>query len=69
MRLRSCIRFFAWTVAGQAPLSMRFPREEYWSWLPFPSLGRLFDLGLKPKSTALVDRFFATEPLGKPIKH
>ena len=39
-----------WTVACQAPLFMRFPRQEYWSGLPFPSLGDLPDPGIKPKS-------------------
>ena len=42
--------FFAtpWTVACQAPLSMRFSRQEYWSGLPFPSPGDLPDPGIKP---------------------
>ena len=37
----SCVRLFAalWTVARHAPLSMEFPRQEYWSELPFPSSG------------------------------
>ena len=36
----SCVQLFvtAWTIAHQAPLSMRFSRQEYWSGLPFPSL-------------------------------
>ena len=38
-----------WTVACQAPLSMRFPRQEYWSGLPFPSLGDLPDPEIKLK--------------------
>ena len=37
-----------WTVACQAPLSIGFPRQEYWSGLPFPSLGDLPDTGIKP---------------------
>ena len=37
-----------WTVACQAPLSMGFPRQEYWSGLPFPSPGDLLDPGIKP---------------------
>ena len=37
-----------WTVALQAPLSMGFPRQEYWSGLPFPSPGDLPDPGIKP---------------------
>ena len=42
-----------WTVACQAPLSMGFSRQEYWSGLPFPSPGDLPDPGIKPGSPAL----------------
>ena len=56
-----------WTVAHQAPLSMGFPRQEYMNGLPFPSLGDLPDLGIKPMPPALAGKFFATEPRGKPI--
>ena len=42
-----------WTAARQAPLSMGFPRQEYWSGLPFPSLGDLPDPGIEPVSPAL----------------
>ena len=42
-----------WTVVCQAPLSMGFPRQEYWSRLPFPSPGDLPNLGIKPTSAAL----------------
>ena len=41
------------TVAHQAPLSMGFPRQEYWSGLPFPSTGDLPDPGIKPVFPAL----------------
>ena len=41
-----------WTVACQAPLSMGFPRQEYWSGLPFPSPGDLPDPGIKLMSPA-----------------
>ena len=41
-----------WTVARQAPLSMGFPRQEYWSGLPFPSLGDLPEPGIEPVSPA-----------------
>ena len=41
-----------WTVAHQAPLSMEFSRQEYWSGLPCPSLD-LSDPGIKPRSPAL----------------
>ena len=64
----SRVRLFEtpWTAAGQAPLSMRFPREEYWSELPFPSPGDLPDPGIKPMSPALAGALFTTEPPGKP---
>ena len=55
-----------WTVACQAPLSMGFPRQGYWSGLPFPSLGDLHDPGIQPMPPALASRFFTTEPPGKP---
>ena len=42
-----------WSVAHQVPLFMGFPRQEYWSGLPFPSLGDLPDLGIEPASPAL----------------
>ena len=41
------------TVALQAPLSMGFSRQEYWSGLPFPSPGDLPGPGVKPRSLAL----------------
>ena len=56
-----------WAVAHQAPLSMVFSRQEYWSGLPFPSPGDLPDPGIKPTSPALAGRFFTTEPAGKPL--
>ena len=55
-----------WTVAHQAPLSTGLPRQEYWSGLPFPSLGDLPNQGIEPESPALADRFFTAEPPGKP---
>ena len=55
-----------WTVACQAPLSMGFSRQEYWSGLPFPSPGALPDPGTEPEFPALAGRFFTTEPPGKP---
>ena len=55
-----------WTVAGQAPLSMRFPRQEYCSGLPFPSLGYLPNPGIEPMSLASAGRFFTTALFGKP---
>ena len=49
------VQLFAtpWTVAYQAPLSMGFPRSEYWSGLPFPSPEDLPNPGIQPKSPAL----------------
>ena len=41
---------------------MGFPRQVYWSGLPFPSPGDLLDPGIKPVSPALAGRFFTTEP-------
>ena len=51
-----------WTVAHQAPLSMEFPRHEYWTELSFPFPGDLPDPGTEPISPALVGGFFTTEP-------
>ena len=56
------------TVARRAPLSMGFPRQEYWSGLPFPSLGDLPHPGIKPMSLALAGGFFITKLPGKPMK-
>ena len=53
------------TAAHQAPLSMGFPRQKYWSGLPFPSPGDLLDPGIEPATPALAGRFFTTEPPGK----
>ena len=56
-----------WIVAHQASLSIGFPRQEYWSELPFPSPGDLLDPGIKPMSPAWAGVFFITEPPRKPI--
>ena len=50
----------------QAPLFMGFPRQEYWSGLPFPSPGDLLNPGIEPTFPALAGRFFTAEPPGKP---
>ena len=55
-----------WTVACQAPLSMGFPRQEYWKGLLFLSPGDLPDPGFKPASLALAARFFTAEPQESP---
>ena len=55
-----------WTVACQAPLTMGFPRQEYWSGLPFPSPGYLPDRRIEPMSLtspALADGLFTIEPI------
>ena len=51
-----------WTVAHQAPQSMEFSRQEYWSGLPFPSPGDLPDPGIKPGSPALQADALPSEP-------
>ena len=50
----SCVQLFEapWTVARQAPLSMGFSRQEYWSGLPFPTPGDLPSLGMEPELLA-----------------
>ena len=47
-----------WTVACQAPLSMGFSRQKYWSRLPFPSPGNLPNPGIEPRSPALQVDFY-----------
>ena len=55
-----------WTVAYQAPPSMGFSRQEYWSGLPFLSPGDFPDPGIEPGSPALETDTLTSEPLGKP---
>ena len=55
-----------WTVAHQAPLSIGFSRQEYWSGLPFLSPGNLPDPGIEPASPALQAGSLLTELLEKP---
>ena len=77
LSMRACVcmlshvQLFAtpWSVAHQVPLSMGFPRQEYWSGLLFPSPGDLPEPGIEPMcpaSPALAGRSFTTEPLRKP---
>ena len=70
MKSLSRVRLFAtaWTVAHQAPLSMEFSRQEYWSGLPFPSPGDLLDPGIEPGSLALQADSLPSEPPRKPDK-
>ena len=61
------VQLFAtpWTVAHEAPLSMEFSRQEYWSRLPFSTPGDLPDPAIEPTSLAfpaLAGRFFTTVP-------
>ena len=60
----SCVWLFAtsWTVAHQASLSVGFPRQEYWSGLPFPSSGDLPDPGIEPRSPKLQADALLSEP-------
>ena len=69
VKLLSCVRLFAtpWTVAYQAPPSVEFSRQEYWSGLPFPSPGDLPDPGIEPGSPSLQADTLTSEPPEKPI--
>ena len=69
MKSLSHVRLFVtpWTVAHQAPPSMEFSRQEYWSGLPFPSPGGLPDSGIEPGSPALQADALLSEPPGKPF--
>ena len=69
-QLHSCVGLFAtpWTVTHQAPLSVGFPRQEYWGGLPFPTPGDIPDPGIEPVFPALAGRFFTMEPPGKQKK-
>ena len=71
MYVLSCVQLFVtpWMVAHQAPLSLGFPRQEYWNGLPFPSPGDLPDLEIKlifPVAPALQGDSLPDEPSGKP---
>ena len=65
---QSCPLFATlWTVAYQAPPSMGFSRQEYWSGLPFPSPGDLPDSEIEPGSPTLQADALTSQPPGKPI--
>ena len=68
MKSLSRVRLFAtpWTVAYQAPPSMGFSRQEFWSGLPFLSPGDLLDSGIEPGSPASWADALPSEPPGKP---
>ena len=63
------VQLFAtpWTVGHQAPPSMGFSRQEYWSGLPFSSPRDLPDPGIEPRSPALQADALTSEPLGNPL--
>ena len=69
MKSLSHVRLFAtpWTIAYQAPPSMGFSRQEYWSGLPLPSPGDLPDPGIEPGSPTFQADALTSEPPGKPI--
>ena len=74
--LTLCVFVTPWAIAHQALLSTGFPRQEYWSGLPFPTSGDLPNPGIEPaslESPALAGRFFTTapprKPQGDPIGH
>ena len=70
---KSCLTVVTpWTVARQASLAMKFPRQEYWSGLPFPSPEDLPDSGIEPNVgfvSYMACIFFTAEPLGKPYNN
>ena len=72
VKLLSHVRLFVtpspWTVAHQAPPSMGFSRQEYWSGLPFPSPGDLPYPGIEPRSPAFWADALSSKPPGKPNK-
>ena len=67
----SRVQLFAtpWSIAHQAPLSMGFSRQEYWSGLPFPSPGDLPNPGIEPRPPTLQADVLTSEPPGKPINN
>ena len=71
VKLLSRVQLFvtSWTVAHEAPLSVGFPSQEYWSGLTFPPPGNLLDPGIEPTSPTLAGRLFTTEPPGKRVIH
>ena len=62
----SCLFETPWTVVHQTPLSMEFPKQEYWSGLPCLSPEDISYPGVKPASPALAGRVFTHQPPGKP---
>ena len=71
VKLLSRVRLFAtpWMVAYQAPQSMGFSRQDYWSGLPFPCPGDLPNPEIELGSPALQTDALSSEPLGKPLAY
>ena len=61
-RAQSCLIVTPWPAACQAPLSMGYTRQKYWSRLPFPTPGDLPDPGIESASPALAVGLFFAEP-------
>ena len=66
LKINLCCAMFTWTVARQAPLSIGFSWQEYWSGLPFPSPGDLPHPGVEPGCPALLADSSPSEPTEKP---
>ena len=56
-----------WTIASQGPLTMGFPRQEYWCRLSFPPPGDIHDPRIEPMCPTLAGGFFTIVPPGKPL--
>ena len=67
MQRRAQLFVTPWTVTHQAPLSMGFPRQEYWSGLWFTSPGDLPYSGMEPTVSCISCRFLTTKSPGKPL--
>ena len=70
----SCVPLLVipWTVAHQDPLPMEFSRQEYWSWVPFPTPGDLLNPRIKPTSLAspaLAGGFFTTSAIWEALNN
>jgi len=65
----SCVWFFValWTAAHQVPLSVELSKQQYWSWLPFPTPGDLPDPGIDPVSwvSCMGSRLFTPSATGE----
>ena len=66
VKVKSCLTLCdPWTIAHQAPPSVEFSRQEYWSGLPFPSPGDLPDPGIEPRPLTLQADALTSAPPGK----